>query len=232
MSALPPSLSATLRALLDGFRHAEGQITMQARSVGGVGVRALHFDPDPTDASSALPAALLTPLEDGWGVEFAPATQALDGSPVALAYAFATWRIRQEFGAETAWRPRPFFPAVEAAAAALRGFPCPPTFVFDGATTIAALWSLTTPIRLPGEAPTARALLGRLATVLGADHGAAEEPRTWLPLPGSVVRGVGLTEPIPRVDPVVTAPSRRYAIDELMTAGVARRAPRQKGVPA
>jgi hypothetical protein len=219
-----PTLVGCLASLLAGFTGAAESVILEARSLHGFGRVELPLRPP----IAAVPMPLIGLLEDAWGIRFTPATREGDGTPVSLAYAFALWPIALDFGEATGWTHQPNAAALDRIVAALRGFEAAPTFLIDGLREVAALWSLSAPLDVRREAARARALQRQLAATLDADVAAGEDLATTLPLPGSIVRGVGAVAPIPLVRFAVVAPERRYAIDQL-EAACAGDGARQKG---
>ncbi len=210
---VPDTLSGCIQSLLALFGDCQGHVFLDAWSEGGVGHEVVFLPPG---SVGVVPAPVLNLLEANWEVKLGPATRSEDGTPISLAALVARWRPDPVF--KKSWPPSwtPRLENLTRIAEALRTAPLAPTFVLDGGLEIAALWALESALDLHRDAGRAVAVQRQLAARLGADRAAAEDLRTLVPLPGSIVRGVGFPPPLASF--AVVAPERTCSLDRLEEA--------------
>lgn len=209
---LTEQLLGLLNALALGCAHPR---IMTGRSPQGFAETSLVM---PSVQQAFLPAGLLPLLEEPWELRLTAATCSGDHPPrhpEEFSVVIVNVPIAMKFGAETGWRYAPDQTARERAHAALDRVTAlvPPSFVIDGIRELIVLWTLAEPLNLRRDTPRALALAAALADRMGTS---AMDLTATFPVPGGIVREAW--QPHPAAAFVLTAPERRYRVEELEKA--------------
>lgn len=201
------TLTTRITDVLRCFARGQGAITIDARTMDGIGHLAGQQIANPVNHT---PLHILKLLADGFSLRIAPVTKATDGRPVDLPMVFAYWRLARTMDGEGR-------PTIEPAAArpvrqALATMPRPSVLV-DARHEVWAAWQLAKPLS-PSEAPRVlSALAARVGAVemkwdeLGACH---------LPLVGAI-RGWS-TIHVEDIEILEADPLRQFSVDEVINS--------------
>ena len=201
------TLTARLTDVLRCFALGHGAITIDARTLDGIGHLAGEQIRGPIKHT---PLHILKLLSDGFSLRIAPYTKGTDGRPVDLPMLFACWHLARTFDSDGR-------PVIESAAArpvrqALATMPRPSVLV-DARHEVWAGWQLSKPLS-PSAAP---GLLSKLAARLGAVE------MTWSELEGCHLPLVGTirnwsTVHIEDIEILEADPLRQFSIDEVINS--------------